>query len=429
MGRKDENGEIRAVQGGAGNGIGYGPHFRRVLSFLTVFAALADAQTAIELARKAPPELFADAVIKLVERGELPPSALAEAFDAAKQAKEPVKLVALPQLVDGRPAMREAALRADVDALSLQARVVTLMARTDADKAREMFQSIDHPLLERRSCEDPMVADDSGPGSAPGELASFAKLLHTTTALTADEFRVLLGALALKMQSATADYRGFSMTAEALWTELDGVMARARELGVPTDALAEGVRKFTVTQLGTPRCHEELRDAIRFVDWFNHGIGKKLDPIRADETVSRADLGSAKAEGYFQSGSGKDLSDRFQRLRAARGKPEWGMQLAEFLKAFAAWKPDGTEMDGFHQRMTVLHGLYQAIPDGEDRDKLMARTVEFLKGSEIQRQYPAEWLFQVRSFAESALNGKAKLMAAFRESGDAGLVLFERLKE
>jgi hypothetical protein len=416
------------------------------LSCLAVFAALGQGQSILDLARKAPPELFADAVIQLVERGELPPSILPEAFEAAKHAKEPVKLVAM-QGADGRPGMREAALRANLDALSLEARIVKLTARTDADKAREMFQSLDHPLLQRRPCEDPMVADDAayfdlaanvpgvslltvvGPGNAPGELASFAKLLREDTALTADDFRLLLGALALKMQSAAPDYRGFSMTAEELSTELDGVMERARERGVPADAIGEGARKLAVTQMSTPRCHEELLNGFRFVEWFNGAFGKKLDPIRADETIPRGDLGSATAESYFASGSGKELSDRFQRLRAARGKPEWGAQLADFLRAFAAWKPGGADIDAFHQKMTALHGLYQLIPDGEDREKLAARAVEYLKDNDIERQYPAEWLYQVRSFAESALNAKAKLKEAFRKSGDDGLVLFSALSQ
>ena len=184
----------------------------------------------MDLARKAAPELFANAAIELVQRGEAPPTVLQEAFEAAKQAKEPVKLIAMPQFAAGRPGMREAALRAGLDALSLEARAVTLLAKTDPDKAREMFQSLDHPAMERRSCEDPMIADDSayfdmarlssghgvslmvgesGPGNSPGELAGFAKLLVADSTLTPEEFGLTMGALGLKMQTAAPDYRQF----------------------------------------------------------------------------------------------------------------------------------------------------------------------------------------------------------------------------
>jgi hypothetical protein len=418
---------------------------RRILC-LAMFAALAAGQGVVEparkleLARKAPPELFADTVIRMVERGELPPSSLVEAFDAAKQAKEPVRLMAMPQAADGRPALREAALRAGLDALSLKARVVALMAKTDAGKAREMFESIDRPALGARPCADPMIADDSayfemagklaglnamavvGPGNSPGELASLVKLIRMDKALTPDEFRLLAGALTGKMQTAAPDYRAFTMTAEELWPELDGLMARAREVGVPAEDLAMGARKLAVTQLSSPRCHEEFGEAMGFVDWFNRGFGKRLGPIGLEEVVARGDLGPVQSESYFRFGSGKELAENFQKLRSAAGKPEWHDKLAEIVRQFAEWKPEGEEIDIFHQRITVLHGLWQLIPASEDRGWLLARVLEFLNGNAIEREYPAEWLFQVRAVLDSAPAERAKLLAAFRESGDAGLV-------
>jgi hypothetical protein len=432
---------------------------------VAVLATLARGQSVMELARKAPPELFADAVISMVQRGELPPSSLVQAFDAAKQAKEPVRLVAMPPAADSRPALREAALRAGLagagmDALSLQARVVELMARTDAGRAREMFESIDHLALEAameaRPCADAMIADDSayyemagkltglntmavvGPGNSPGELASLAKLIRTNRALTPDEFRLLAGALGVKMQTAAPDYWAFTMTAENLWMELDGLMARARELGVPIDglpgdALAMGARKLAVTQLSSPRCHEEFGEAMEFVEWFNSGFGKRLGPIGSEEIAAKADLGPVNMENYFRFGAGKELADSFQKLRTSLGKtpgkPEWRDQLAELLRQYAEWKPAGSDIDIFHQRITVLHGLWQLIPAGEDRGWLLSRVIEFLKGNEAEREYPAEWLFQVRSVMDSAPAERTKLLAAFRESGDPGLVLLAAMSQ
>jgi len=114
-------------------------------------------------------------------------------------------------------------------------------------------------------------------------------------------------------------------------------------------------------------------------------------------------------------------------LGKAGGKPAWRDMLAEFLKEFSAWKPSGANIDVFHQRITVLHGLYQLIPPGEDLDSLIARVVEALRSSGIEREYPAEWLFQVKSLAASPMGDRAKLLAAFRESEDPGLALFAAL--
>lgn len=422
---------------------------------LAAVAAWGQAQSILELARKAPPEFFADAVIKLVERGDVSSSAerralLEEAFQAARHAREPVRFIAMPRFADGRPRLLEGAGKLGLDALSLESRVVALMAATDPDKARELFQSVEHPLLDARPCADPMIADDSayyemaakvaaadapflmsviGPANSPREMVDSARMLRMASALTPEQFRVVLGALSLKMGMVAPDYRSFTMSAAELRTELDGLAARARELGVPIDPLVEGARKLAVTQLSSPRCDEEFGDALPFVDWFNRTFGRRYGAIGEEETVSKGPMGSAQAESYFSTGQARQISDAFQRLRMAAGKPEWRDGLTDFLREFSEWKPEGSAIDAFHQKMTVLHGLFQLIPPGEDRDKLMAMAVDHLQSSGMEREHPAEWLLQVRAFTESALGDRSKLLGSFRKSGDAGLALFAVLNQ
>ena len=332
---------------------------------------------------------------------------------------------------------------AGLDTLSLQARVISAGGEEDPNKARELFQRVDRPKMAARPCEDPMIADDSayfemaaqapslisviGPGNSPGELANSARLLRAAGSLSADEFRLLLGALALKMETANPDYRAFTLSADALREELEGLMTRARELGVPADALAQGARKLAVAQLSGPRCNEEFGGAGRFVEWFNKTLGKRFEAIGGEETVAKASLGAAKAENYFEAGSGQALSDAFQRLRAVRSRPEWSDRLADFLRQFSEFKAAGADIDAFHQKMIVLRGLMQLVPAGGDRDKLAAQAIGILKQGGIEGQYPAEWLLQVRLLSDATIDGRAKLRAAFRESEDAGLSLFAAL--
>jgi hypothetical protein len=426
-----------------------------VLSFCATIA-VAQAPNVLELARKAPPEIFADAVIKLVERGEIPPAGqralLEEAFEAAKHAREPVRLTALPGVrTNTRAALRDAAGGLGLDALSLESRVVKLMTATDAARARELFLSLDHPVLEARPCEDAMIADVSAyyemaalvapsdlmlalaPANSPGELASFAKVLSALAlgakpGLAPEDFRLLMGALALKMEMAAPDYRSFTMTADELRAGLEGIAARARELGVPTAALAEGARKLVIAQMSSPRCNEEFGDAMGFVEWFNGRFRGALPTIEREELEPPRALGFLKAEPYFESGEGKQIADDFGRLRMALGTTDWSKMLAQFLRDLSAWRPAGTNLDAFHQKMTVLHGLFQLIPPDEERDALIARAVEFLQSGGIEREYPAEWLLQVRSFAQSAMGDRAKLLTAFRGAGDAGLAVFAVLE-
>jgi hypothetical protein len=432
------------------------------LSVLAFSAALASAQTQsiVELARKAPPEIFADAVVKLVERGDIPDDAtpterrqlLEEAFQAAKRAREPVRLTALPGVrSDTRAALRDSAGALGLDALSLESRVIKLMATTDAARARELFQSVEHPALEARPCDDPMIADVSAyyetaaglmadglapsdlmlalaRARSPGELATFARVLATITELPPEDLRLLVGALALKMGMIAPDYRSFTMTADELRSGLERLAAQTHE-----PALAEGARKLILAQMSSPRCNEEFGDATRFIEWFNggrssHGFRGALPAIENEELQPPRALGFLNVESYFVSGDATHISGDFGHLRMALGTAEWRETLVAFQSEFRAWKPPGADIDAFHQKMTVLHGLFQLIPPGEDRDALIARAVEYLRSSGVESEYPAEWLLQVRSFASSATGDRNKLLAALRQSGDAGLAVFAALQ-
>ena len=152
--------------------------------------------------------MFADAVIKLVQRGELArgelaPDSLAEAFEAAQHAKEPVRLVAMPGLPsDSRAVFRDEAGDLKLDALSLQSRIVSLLFASNPTMAADIFGRMEHPVLEARPCEDPMIADDSAyyemaarmapaewprlmaQAHSPGELASLAKSLAASPSST-----------------------------------------------------------------------------------------------------------------------------------------------------------------------------------------------------------------------------------------------------
>lgn len=93
---------------------------------------------------------------------------------------------------------------------------------------------------------------------------------------------------------------------------------------------------------------------------------------------------------------------------------------ADFLSGFAAWKPSGSSLDVFHQRATVYRALLQLMPPGEDRDRIVELCVTFLATSEAEKQSPAEWLWEARALVEIA----PEMIRSFRNSGDAGLVLF-----
>src|SRR5579872_2909981 len=104
-----------------------------------------DIETMVATARSAPPEIFADAIVRMVEGGRIPniewqKILLQEAFTSAQQAHEPVRLIAAAGLAsDTRASFRARAGDLQLDALSLEARVLKALLTVDRSMARQMF--------------------------------------------------------------------------------------------------------------------------------------------------------------------------------------------------------------------------------------------------------------------------------------------------
>src|SRR5215471_18818900 len=130
-----------------------------------------ETEALLALARTAPPEIFADSIVKLVESGKITgvdaqKTLLESAFAAAGQAREPIRLIPLPGL---GPDNRASDLQLDV--LSLQTRVLRALLTVDRALAREKFSSITRPHLDVQVCEDPLIPDASSYYAAAGAIA------------------------------------------------------------------------------------------------------------------------------------------------------------------------------------------------------------------------------------------------------------------
>jgi hypothetical protein len=123
----------------------------------------ADIQAVIGLARVAPPEFGADALITLVETGLIADhrqqhDLLEEAFTLAGNAQEKIAL----KRGGGDSAMTAAlhgAFRNSIDQASLRSRAVQAMMRFDNRSAREMFERIELPLQPSTGCDQQIVPD------------------------------------------------------------------------------------------------------------------------------------------------------------------------------------------------------------------------------------------------------------------------------
>jgi len=399
------------------------------------------AQALVGLARTAPPELTADAIVRLAEAGAIPPGEprsllLEEAFTAAGRAQEPLHLIPVPGFAPNTRAMfRGQASELRLDKLSLQSRVFNLILKTDPETARRLFDGIEHPSLEPRPCEDPFIADasayyemagavaqtatqsDREPAAfleavlvgarSPGELAAFARALATVS-LNPDQRDLLLGALAVKMENVAPDYRSFTSSVSVLRTSLQQY---------PSPGLAVGFRRFLTRQMSAPRCDEDFGDATPAVDWFNAEFHGDLAVIGDEEVQPSQRLGGFKSESYFTTPDAKQIWEASNQLK----------NVQDILRELSDWTPAGAAIDVFHQKMTVLRGLFEAIPPGPDRDQVMGQGIAVLQYSEAETHNPAEWMFQAKSLIKAAGDDSAKLMEGFRTSGDAGLALVAAL--
>ena len=390
-----------------------------------------DVRPVVDLARSAAPEMFAAVVARLVETGKIPLreqqiELLEDAFAAAGRATEANRLVAIPATPpDTRALYRSKAGELKWDALSLQSRIVKDLLSIDRPKARELFDHIPRPTLEPRPCEDPLVADVSAyyevagamaqsgftaverekeiqvqflatalaGARSPGELAPFARAMRSVD-LTPPQRLLLSSALAAKLQSISADYRAFAMS----FAELAAA--------APDVPLTEYKR----AQLSAPRCQPDF-------------------PTLADDETPPSKRDTAfKAEPYFQADDAKRIGDQMNRLRALPAtSTDWRNQLADFLRDFAAWTPQGSALDVFHQRATVFRALLEFVPRGDDRDQVISLAVAFLVSSGAESQSPAEWLYQVRMLMDGAGQDASKMRDAFRASGSIGLTLYAAL--
>jgi|GEM_PF-1988727 len=392
----------------------------------------------VELARAAPPEFFADAVVRLIRSGQIPQrdiqiDLLEEAFAVAADARESVRLVGLPDLPpDTREIYRHKAGSLGLDALSLRSRILREMVTLDRAKARAMFESIARPRLEPRPCSDPFIADVAAyydaaaviaqsaysdreksseqhvqfltaliaGAQSPNEIAAYVRSLQSI-ALTGSELSLLAGAIAAKLESIAPDYRPFALSLDALQSEIADFH------------IGGAFRTYVVNQLKAARCAPDL------------ALGLDQPFFEDDVKPSKRMDSYAIAQTYFDTDIGRQIGGGLFAYRAAEADRK--NLLAGLLRDFASWKPPGASVDVLHQRATVLRAMIEFTPRGEDRDRLLKLAAEFLQSSPAERDAPAEWLLEARMLCEQSGPDAPKLIAAYQASGSVSLSLYASL--
>jgi hypothetical protein len=427
-----------------------------------------DLEAMVNSARSAPSEIFADAIVHLVEGGKIQSVdwqkvLLQDAFTAAQQAHEPVRWIPVTGLpTDTRASFRGRASELQLDTLSLEARVLRTLLTVDRASARQMFQAISRVPLGAPACEDPLVADAStyftvagavaqsaftpeekrlsthaqflvgvlAGATTPAELAGFAHALADVD-LNRPEMEMVAGALEAKLDTLPVNYRSFALKIEDLAGGLDFFAARARAQGVSTTALGAAFRRFLVAQMKGPRCQEDLNQATNFVTALPVKYLGELAPLTKEEMNPSTRGSQFEAKSYFDADHSKELAESLNHLRfPSEGLPfseeqrstgVWRVLFADFLRDFQSWSPSGAEIDILHQRLTVLRWLIELTPSGSDRTRVLRLCVTTLQSGGADRQSPAEWFWQAKSILSAAGADQQMVADAYRASGVAGL--------
>jgi hypothetical protein len=386
-------------------------------------------QSLADLARGAPPEFTADALLRIVERGKLSdPNArrqlIEEAFRNAGASKFTVRMQGLPgTTTDTASGSLSHAYSLKLDILSLQSRAVRDMLPVNPVNARKLFGDIAHPTLAQLSCDDAVIYDLSDFYQTLGAVVDStfdrqqrAKNEHLT--FLADYLEQAsspqeINPLAQIVQSAgvTPQQR------EGLWASLGGLL----------ENLQTDNRSFSASLASLDR--PELQSSIEKYRSKNHACETDSSPKKPS---------TPKLDSYWQSPISKQLLEAGKKLRfspsdtllteADRSRPEWQQQVADYLNYLDGWGADqeNSETDYYHEKSTVLMALIELVPAGPLNDKLLADYVDFVSNSNLYRQSPAEWFVEPQMLLERLQANRivhAKILEAYQGSGNPVLSL------
>lgn len=444
----------------------------------------AEFQPIVGLAVSAPPELAAEALLRIVDSGrlghrDLEIEMLEQAFQFASRAQQPMRRVAMnPTPADTREIFQSQAARLGLDSLSLRCRAVKLLLSRDRGKARELFASIPKPPLEPLKCENALLYDvsdyydllgqiaaaaftdqdkkrDAHIGflegyvaslTSPAEIGPMARVLDGLY-LTGPQTAVLVNSFAAKLETISGDDRSFSEAMPDIYPAIARLAEATQSRGVSAEGLRAAFRKFLVSGLSGPRCVDTpLRNVTAsggVVDWFNTQFHGELPAISEDDVRPSRSEGQAKFEQYYLSGKAPELSETARNLRigpdgrpltpAQLAAPEQVNKLNELVGRIADWRPsdEQSETAYFHEKALLLSALIDATPSGTPRDNMLAADISFLAPSNLQQQSFAEWFWQVGNLWKKYRGGPEapKVLAAFKQSGNLSLALFAMLEE
>ncbi len=309
--------------------------------------------------------------------------------------------------------------------------------------------------------------------SSPTQLSA---LLHQLNRLewTRDEFAALVPALGAALTNIHVDDRTFSATARNLYgliPKLEQFGLKARALGVAPDPIALAIRQYLAAHLSAERCADTAAndppppEGVRMLpkpphpafadeslpevaNYFNYKLRlaehftsadlpalekEQITPSKLAGIMARAKIFwsneseiTLKAKGLYWGGR----SDNPLTLEE-RSTPEWDRQAQEYRRLVSDYRRvDGQPAESwFLHKSGLMMALWGLMPDGPQRNEVLADVVRFLASVDKREVGLDLWVLGVKDVMNRARRGRQdrtvapEVLAAMVQAGDPALWL------
>lgn len=460
--------------------------------FLLPLVALAAASTpdpnaVAALARQAPAEFAADALIRVASSAKLDTRArvklLTEAFERAAEAQHPLRMRGSITRPGSSGGFLERAYQQEIDALSLRLRAVHDMLPLDSGKASKLFFGIPRPTVPSVRCEDSVVynVDLYYEGldaiaklghhnvakllkervrgvTSPAQIAPVARLL-TSVGLNDADLRSFTGSLASSLGEIGADDRPFTYYAAATGPAIAGLVEELKRRHLSPLPLAEAYRRYLVNHLSGERCADgylvfngpmtlnlTTGQPTETLGWGAAAMFAEkilvppLAPLTEQETTPKSLEGFAAGANTCQDATCQHVNELLRNLAfSSEGTPlidsqrdtdAWRASLQAALAALEAWQPGKGETDQVFRDKTWAYNNLYAMSHARDRQLVLHSWLDYLKQSRAALSDRAQWFLPVsaligRSAMDPGNRGMAELL---RATGDPVIELYVQVE-
>jgi hypothetical protein len=388
----------------------------RLLSCL-LFPAVLAAASIPELASQVAPEIGADALLRLIEKGRVKgipeqKKTIERAAELARLAKEPVLRRPVPGLNQAK--LPDVAL----DRLSLATRAIFALTQLDPDEGAKLFRSVPRPAPRPVTCADDSYDDITAYAAllrvfgATEDKLAFIQSLRSHAELApavwlADE-EVTRGALGGALARLTGEERLFTGL-------LPDTLAKFRPLITSDAPLGEALKDYVKRNLAAEACRES----------GDEGWQRKTRAAAAAEfqlELPPPSLGAGLESRHWLADD-RQSQVLFHELLFTRDKttPQWQDKFAAYLQRIREGKAS------FDRQAEMFAAAYIASPRGLIRETVLTEYVNVLAQASLQRENPAAWYKQAIALPASVVSlpeaEYESVLRAYERSGNPGLNL------